>query len=422
MAIAELQTAPARETRATRDTGIDLVRSFCVLGVVVLHSLMVGVTVTQAGPIFANASEGEAWIVPLSWIFQVMPLFFVIGGFAGYTSYQRSRQRGGTAASFAAARIHRLLLPAACTIGVVALALTALLVVGVPNELVGIAGYRFGQPLWFLGVFLLCQVLLPALVAAHERARWRTLTLLVAAAVAVDAARMLTGDALFGVLNLAFVWLALQQLGFFLADGYIPSMLRRTRGLIAVGATAALVISVVLGVYSPDLIENINPPTTALLLVGIAHTMVMSLLRDRLDLWSHSRVGSAMRRFVTPRAMTIYLWHMPVLLVMAGTSALFAMFTGIALPEPSSLAWWQTRPLWLIVVLTLTAAIALALARIEAVPAPVHTESPARLMSATVVGIGAIAGLLVIGTTPITGVGALALTLVALRLARARRR
>ena len=421
MAIADLRVTPPHEARTVRDTGIDLVRALCVLGVVVIHSLMVGVTVTDAGPLFVNASEGSVWIAPLSWVLQVMPLFFVIGGFAGYTSFARSRRRGGTGASFASARIHRLLLPAVFTVAIVGAALTALLISGVPDDLVGIAGYRFGQPLWFLAVFLLCQVLLPALARAHERAPWRTIGLLVAAAVIVDAARITTGDAVFGILNLAFVWLALQQLGFFLADGRIASLSRRTRAVIGVAAVGGLLLSFAAGIHSTDLIENINPPTTALLLVGAAHTMLMSLMRDRLNTWSVTPVGTVLRTFITPRAMTIYLWHMPVLLAMAGGSAVLSIVTGLALPQPSSLGWWMTRPLWLAVVFILTAGVAIALARVESRTAPHHTGSSARLAASAAVGIAAIAGLLVLGTTPLTAVIAVGLMLAALRLARSRR-
>ena len=87
-------------------------------GVVVLHALMVGVTVTDTAPVFANASDGSGWVSPLSWVLQVMPLFFVIGGFAGRTSFLRAQQRGGTAAAFVAGRIHRPLLPALWTIAI----------------------------------------------------------------------------------------------------------------------------------------------------------------------------------------------------------------------------------------------------------------------------------------------------------------
>jgi peptidoglycan/LPS O-acetylase OafA/YrhL len=420
MAIADLRTITTPPATGTRDTGIDLVRALCVVGVVVIHALMVGVTVTDAGPLFENASDGSMWIAPLSWLLQVMPLFFVIAGFAGYTSFVRSRNRGGTASSFVAARIHRLVLPAVWTVGIVTVGLTALLAYGVPEDLVGIAGFRFGQPLWFLGVFLLCQVLLPALVRAHERAPWGTITLLAAAAVAVDGVRIFTGVDGLGFFNLAFVWLALQQLGFFLADGRIGALTRRTRTVLALTAAGGLVLTVATGVYSPDLIENINPPTTALFFVGVAHTMLMSLLRERLNAWSRMPLGARLRGFITPRAMTIYLWHMPVLLVMAGASALFALITGFALPEPSSPEWWMTRPLWLAIAFTLTALVAWALARIEARPAPRATRSTVHLTASAALGIAAIAVLLVLGATPLTGALAVVVMILALRLARTR--
>lgn len=415
MAIAELRSS---STKATRDTGIDLVRALCVLGVVLLHSMMVGVTVTDSGPLFANASDGSWWITPLSWVLQVMPLFFVIGGFAGYTSLRRARQRGGTAKEFVAARIHRLVLPAVVTIGVVGIVLTVLLANGVPADLVAIAGYRYGQPLWFLGVFLLCQALLPLFAAAHRRAPWITITLIVAAAVAVDAVRNATGIDGVGFVNLAFVWLALQQLGFFFAEGRIDALTRRTRIVIGISAVATLVTTFLTGAYSPDLIANINPPTASLLLVGVAHTMLLSILRDRVASWSRLPVPSRFLTFVTPRAMTIYLWHMPVLLAMAGASAVFAMTTGIALPEPSSVEWWMTRPLWLVTVVTLTAGIAFLLAGIEARRIPTPTPSAGRLVTASAVGTVAIVGLLVVGTTPVTAAVAVVLLIASLRLSR----
>ncbi|MES2865653.1 MAG: acyltransferase [Actinomycetota bacterium] len=415
MAIAEPRSS---STRATRDTGIDLVRALCVLGVVLLHSMMVGVTVTDSGPLFANASDGSWWITPLSWVLQVMPLFFVIGGFAGYTSLRRAQQRGGTAKEFVAARIHRLVLPAVVTIGVVGIVLTVLLANGVPADLVAIAGYRYGQPLWFLGVFLLCQALLPLFAAAHRRAPWITITLIVAAAVAVDAVRNATGIDGVGFVNLAFVWLALQQLGFFFAEGRIDALTRRTRIVIGISAVAALVTTFLTGTYSPDLIANINPPTASLLLVGVAHTMLLSILRDRVASWSRLPLPSRFLTFVTPRAMTIYLWHMPVLLAMAGASAVFAMTTGIALPEPSSIEWWMTRPLWLVTVVALTAGIAFLLAGIEARRIPTPTRSAGRLVTASAVGTVAIVGLLVVGTTPVTASVAVVLLIASLRLAR----
>ena len=421
-----IATAPERRSSTVqeigaRDVGIDLVRAFCVLGVVVIHSMMVGVTVTDAGPLFANASEGSTWIAPLSWVLQVMPLFFVIGGFAGITSYRRAQARGGTAAAFVAGRIHRLILPAIFTIAVVGVALSVLLFVGVPAEFTAIAGYRFSQPLWFLGVFLMCQVLLPAMVAAHRHAPWLTISSLAAVAVVVDAVRGLTGIEGIGFVNLAFVWLTLQQLGFFFSDGRIDSLSRRSRTVMASVAVTGLVLAFGMGIYSPDLIANINPPTAALLLVGVAHTMLLSLFRDRLRIFSLRPFPARFSAFVTPRAMSIYLWHMPVLLTMAGVTAAFAMVSGLQLPEPSSAQWWLTRPAWLATVIVLTAGVVCLFARLEARRAPAPTRSTARLVAASATGLIAIVGLLVFSTTPMTAALSVALLVFSLRWARADR-
>ena len=410
-------TAPALRPHG-RDRAVDLVRAVCILGVVVLHAMMVGVGVAGGIPSFVNASDGTWWIVPLSWVLQVMPLFFVIGGFSAATAYRRARARGSDAVGFVSSRVHRLLRPAIVTIGVVGVLLALLASAGVPGDLVTLAGFRFAQPLWFLGVFLVCQALVPALLRLHERAPLATIAALAAAATAVDVLRLATGVDALGFFNLAFVWLTLQQLGFFLADGRIDALSRRTRLFVAVGAVAALAASFASGIHSPDLVANINPPTTALLLVGVAHTALFSLLRGRLGRIAERRPARRFMDFVTPRAMTVYLWHMPVLLGLAGSSAMWALTTGLPLPAVDGPWWWLTRPLWLAAALAATAAVALVAARVEAATPPPATRSARRAALAVVAGTAGVALLLVVGTTVATAAIAVALLAWALRLAR----
>jgi hypothetical protein len=411
--------SPSRIGAPVRDRAVDLVRVGCITGVVVLHAMMVGVAVTAGGPSFVNASDGTAWIIPLSWLLQVMPLFFVIGGFSGATAFRRARLRGQGGAYFVAGRIHRLLRPALVTIGTAGALLGLLASAGVPADLLALAGFRFAQPLWFLGVFLVCQALLPTLLRLHERAPTRTIAALAGAAVVVDVIRIGTDIEAFGFVNLAFVWLALQQLGFFLADGRIDALSRRTRILCAAGAVTALGTSFVAGVHSADLVANINPPTTALLLVGVAHTALFSLLRGPLERLSARRAPALAVAAVTPRAMTVYLWHMPVLLCLAGLTAAGAMVTGVPLPVIDSTWWWITRPAWLGVALAATVLVAWPLARIEAAPSPARSRSAGRIGLATAAGTAAVVLLLVTGTTVFTAAVAAALLVAALRLARA---
>lgn len=419
MSIAEAPArTPTTERRTPRDRGIDLVRALCIVGVVIVHAMMVGVTVTTSGPVFENASDGTGWIIPLSWILQVMPLFFVIGGYSGILFYRRLRQSGGTAAEFVAARVHRLLRPALLAFGLVGTALALLPLFGFPFDLTAMAGFRYSQPLWFLGVFLLCQALLPAFVTAHERAPLRSIAVLVAAAVSVDLIRAISGVDALGFLNLAFVWMALQQLGFFFADSSIDRLSRRVRASAGLAAVFALAIAFVIGVCSPDLIANVNPPTTALLLVGVAHTSALSLFRGSIDTFSRRKAPAALTRFVNPRAMTIYLWHMPVLLAMAGVSVVLATSTGSTLPTPSSPAWWLGRPLWLMLALALTSAIAMSLSRVESTRLARPTRSRGRVAAATLIGGAGVTTLIVFSTSVRTAAIACALSIVALCLTR----
>jgi len=401
-----------------RDRAVDLVRAVCVLGVVVLHAMMVGVAVPGGAPLFVNASDGTGWIVRLSWVLQVMPLFFVIGGFSAATAYRRARERGGDAVGFVAGRVQRLLRPAIVTIGVVGVLLALLASAGVPTDLVTLAGFRFSQPLWFLGVFLVCQALVPALLRLHERAPLVTIVLLAAAAAGVDAARLASGIDALGFLNLAFVWLALQQLGFFLADGRIDALSRRTRTLAAIGGVAGLAATFVSGIHSPDLVANINPPTTALLLVGVVHTALFSLVREPIARFAERLPVQRFTDFVTPRAMTVYLWHMPVLLGLAGITAAVALGTGMPLPAVDGPWWWLTRPVWLAVALATTAAVTLVAARVEALTPPAVTHSARHAAIATAAGTAAVALLLVVGTTVVTAAIAVVALAWALRLAR----
>lgn len=413
-------TAPTRAPSG-RDPVIDLVRALSVIAVLLLHGMQMGVTVGPSGTVLEYATVGAVWYAPVTWILQVLPIFFVIGGFSGMLAFRRLRDRGGTATDYVVGRVHRLLLPAVVTISVVAVALAVLQSRGAPAGLVLEAGVRYGQPLWFLGVFLGTQAVLPVMLRAHERAPLAALTTLAAAALGVDALRSLTGLDAVGYANIAVVWLALQQLGFFLADGRLDALRPVTRVRIGIGAVALLAGAFAPGLCSPDLIAHMNPPTSALLLVGVAQTAAFTLLRPTLAaLIAHSGIA-AVTAFVAARTMTIYLWNLPVLLTMAGASAYLAEHDGLLLPEPSGLLWWTLRPSWLVLSLVLTATVAWALGGIERRRLRRPTDSPARALQAVLLALAGVLIPLLAGTTVLTAMVAAGLFLAALSKVQAPR-
>lgn len=417
-----------RSTGPHRDPAIDAARAACLVVVFLLHAMMVGVSVGPQGPVLENALEGWAGFAPATWVVQVMPLFFVIGGYAGWTQWRRLEERGADAASFVRARLARLVRPAIVLVAVVASVLAALAAAGLPADVVATAGYRIGQPLWFLTVYLACSSLVPFMAALHARHPWRTLAGLSVVAVAIDGARFASGVDAVGYANLLVVWLLVQQLGFLLADGTIDRMPRRERLGVAAVALAGLLGMTLAGPYPTDLFANLNPPTACLAVLGVAQLALFSLVRPALR-----------RRAQRPRAqriiarfgewgMTLYLWHLPAFVLLAGVMLMLHDAAGLPLPVPLTAEWWWSRPLWLVAAALATAVFVRGFARWEqrrtAAPSAsgghvrVSAGPVALAVPAAIAGVGAV---LVLGFGVWTAVLSLGLLALALRGASPRR-
>lgn len=422
-------------TRVARDPSVDAVRIVLLVAVFLLHAMMCGVSVGAAGPVLENALEGQAWFGPVSWVVQIMPLFFIAGGFSSFHHWRSMRARGATPADYVRSRLERLVRPAVALVVVVSAALAALAVAGLPADLVATAGYRIGQPLWFLGVYIAISALVPVMLRAHERARILTPLALLAAVVAVDVVRMATGVEAIGFANLLLVWLLVQQLGFHLADGTLDGLAPGTLLTFAGGVLAILAALTIAGPYPVDMLVNLNPPTVCLVVLGVAQLALFQLARPRIAAWVERADASRLISSVGERAMTVYLWHLPVLVALAGLSLVANAAIGLPLPEPLSLEWWATRPIWLGVAAAAVVPVALVFGRFERARAGERTTDAAEASARagawstavdTVCGVAAVAVLLVVGFAPLPAAVALVLLVVSLagsgRIAAAVRR
>src|SRR4051812_23244017 len=108
----------AAATPASRDRYIDLLR-VASLGVVVLgHWLMAVVVIGANGvPKADNLLAVLPALQPVTWLLQVMPVFFLVGGFSHATAWDSVRRRGGGYADFVRSRAGRLLRPTAVFVG-----------------------------------------------------------------------------------------------------------------------------------------------------------------------------------------------------------------------------------------------------------------------------------------------------------------
>jgi hypothetical protein len=299
---------------------------------------------------------------------------------------------------------------------VTAVVLLVLTLTGVPGEMVAVAGFRMSQPLWFLGVYLLCTALVPLVTAAHRAAPRTAVVSLVALVVGVDAARITSGIEALGFANLLFVWLLLQQLGFLLADGRVPT---HRRGLLAgaVVALGTLGALCAVGIYSFDLYDNLNPPTAALVLLGIAQLCLFQLARPALRRMHGIRAVRAAVSAIGARAMTIYSWHMLVLIGLAG---ILLVTVGDGLPAPLTEAWWLTRPLWIVAVAIGVGLLVALTGRREAAAAPVVAVSrphPAAVVGALLTAAAGVVLVLVFGAAVAAWFGGGLLLLASLRIA-----
>lgn len=410
--------ALASATPDTRDRFVDFLRVASLLGVILGHFLMAVVFIyPNANPAtieFTNVLELAPWTRWGTLVLQVMPIFFVVGGFAHATAIRSLRARGGGYADFVNARISRLVRPALVFVAVwVVVGLVVDAAVGDRLD-IGPVLQIAGQLLWFIGIYLIAAAFAPALLRAHERFGWKALGALVAAAALVDTLRLAANVDGVKWLNFAFVWLALHQLGFFYADGVAgpASAPRRGRRLgaamVAIGVGTISVLAwlgpygVAMVSYKGETLSNLAPPTVALLAFGVAQAGALLLVRPAVTRWLSRRgpwraviVGGAV-------AMTAFLWHF---------TALIAVFValwiaGITLDDsPTAAAFWWVKLAVLVPFLAVVAALVVAFRRFDRPPPRADVVGPSAGRSAiAVVGVAcAIVGMIGFAATGFRG-------------------
>lgn len=378
------QRAGAGQTlQPDRDLVIDLARFFCLALVVVAHTMMVSPVLHPDGTATSyNTLGNEHWFEPVVWVLQVMPLFFVAGGLTGLQSWRRLRARGGSAFDFMQARMLRLLRPAAVLLALMFAGLWTARLSGVDPQVIQLLVSGAGMPLWFLAAYLAAQLNLPLLARLHTRAPWLTLTGLTSLVVAVDCLRGTMPTLAY--LNMVFVWCAVQQLGFFLVDGGPAALRRPALACLILGSNLVLGLLVWLGLYSGNMLVNLNPPNLTLLLLGVSQAAALQLLRPVLSrLASRRRV----RQFlgVAGRwSMTVYLWHLPLLAALSG----LLLLTDFPQPAGGTAAWWWGRPLVLLALIGLLLPVLALFGRLEerpTAPANARSRPAAAVVTAAVV-------------------------------------
>lgn len=331
-----------------RDLTLDLARVFCVLLVVVIHLFFVGVGRDASGALSVSRPlDNQAWFPLVTWVGQIMPLFFVVGGFASLTSWRSLVRRGETASDYIRNRVLRLAQPALPLFIFYVVVLGGATLLAIDPSLLSTVAIGAGSPLWFLAAYALCQTFVPLMAGWHARAPRLTLLVLLAGAILVDTIRYSTGITSVGLANLFFVWLLVQQIGFWYADGWFDRRSWWQLSSIAAVCYLTLIPFTTIGPYSVDMLVNLNPPTLPLVALALGQACILRLLRPALAKLMRTRGAKAVVFVVGSRLMTIYLWHLPLIIILSGVALLIPG----ASPDPSSAVWWWSRPIMYVLVL-----------------------------------------------------------------------
>jgi fucose 4-O-acetylase-like acetyltransferase len=373
----------ARTIPAGRDLTLDLARVFCVLLVVFVHILFTGVGRGEDGSLVIERTvESQPWFNAATWVANIMPLFFVVGGYAARAGWKSAVAKGTSADEFVRVRLARLARPAVPVFIFFTLALGATRMLGITPELVDAIAIGVGSPLWFLAAYMIVQALAPAMMRWHERYHGWLLLALFVASLAVDAFRFVVaggvlgieplpptgygiGQEVFGIPNVVFVWLFAMQVGFFVYDGWFTRRSWSQLVLLIVAGYAVQWGLVSLDGYSWSMLGNQWPPTATMAVFAVVQAAALTLLHTPLTALMRIRAVQGAVFVVGSRLMTVYLWHLPVIMALVGVELVLPF----PLPAPGSPEWWWTRVPFLLIVLATVLVLSLWLVRFERVPA-----------------------------------------------------
>ncbi|MEV5938446.1 acyltransferase [Streptomyces sp. NPDC051994] len=335
-------------TPPDRDRAIDALRAFAILGVVLGHWLVTALVFDSGTVHGASPLQHMPQLAPISWVFQTLAVFFLVGGQVATKSYAAARARGTTYGQWLRARLGRLFRPVAAVLTVWLVAAGGMLATQVSPDVVHTLVKLVLSPLWFLLVFAALTAATPIVCRVHPL--WP-----LAVVLYVDVYRFGYGGAAWtGWINVAAGWLVPYCLGALWARRGAGTSLRATGWVLLVGGAVATALLVLFAGYPASMvgvpgaaISNLNPPTLAAVTFGLAQCGGALLLLGPLRRVLRRPALWAAVALVNLSAMTIFLWHQTSMMAVT----CLGLLTGGTLPGlhtvPDGGSWILARLAWL---------------------------------------------------------------------------
>ncbi|UCH39349.1 MAG: acyltransferase [Gammaproteobacteria bacterium] len=358
----------AAQTPISRNRYVDFLRAASICIVIVGHWLMATVYYVDG----ELTTEHVFRVIPatqwLTWIFQVMPIFFIVGGYSNAVSLESARRKNIGYAGWLSTRLNRLSVP--LLILILAWTLIALLM--------RLAGYEAATiqlitrvaliPTWFLAIYIMVVILAPAAYRVWQKFGFRLFWLLVSIAALMDWLYFAAEVRWPSWSSYFWVWLAIHCLGFAWRDSRLgSSRLLLVYSLLSISALAILVF---VGPYplamigSPDMtLSNTTPPKVTLVALSLFQFgLLLALENPMRRLLTNLRLWTA-TVLINGMIMSIYLWHVSVMVALIAV-LYYSGGTGLGF-EPGSGDWWLSRPLWIAALLLPLIPLALLLSPME---------------------------------------------------------
>lgn len=292
---------------------IDLLRAVSIWVVVLGHVLM-GVVVWQPELAITNLLAVLPWLQFLSWILQVMPIFFMAGAAANQISYSSAQEKQTSYAIWVFKRFSRLLSPMFWYLLMIILLSAGLGNFVSPDDLRVFLNLST-QLLWFLGIYLAMTALTPLIDWLKSRA---ALTWGLFAVVAVVDLMRLQGNTPIGLLNFLTGWIFINVVG-----ARLPAELQiKIPKASLIGFVLLAEISLVVFLPYPlslvglpgESFSNMAPPSLLLVLHGYLFYLLWLRFSQQFERMANSRPIWRFTLFTNLSAMTIYLWHLPIIM------------------------------------------------------------------------------------------------------------
>jgi hypothetical protein len=337
-------------TPAHRDRTVDALRALAIAGVILGHWLVTALVVTSSRTGHGLHDESPLaampYLTPVSWIFQTLAIFFLVGGYAAARSYH------GEYRSWLRQRLVRLSRPVALLTAVWVPLAVGLYLGGVSGSALHTVLTLVLDPLWFLGVFVVLTALTPLAVAMVRRLGVLAAAIPLVVVAVADAVRFdLGGPSWAGWINVVAGWMVPYLLGIAWARGAFPG--RRGPALMLAGGVAATTTLVLWAGYPASMvgvngaaISNLNPPTLAVVTFGIAQAGLALLLREPLARLMRRPLAWAAVATANLSAMTLFLWHQTAFLAVTMAALVIGRVPGLH-TAPDSAIWIAERIAWL---------------------------------------------------------------------------